>query len=102
MSRRPRQPGGPGGDSPVRLVERMRGSRDHYRDLAVRLEAALLDAPVRDDYGDIERRLERALRLRGFEMPATSDSGRPADRPTAGSRPGEAGSPCSSSSWSSR
>ena len=83
---RPRQPGGPGDDSTVRLIERLKSSRDRYRDLAVRVEAALLGAPARDDYGDIERRLERALRLRGFEMPAASDPGRSTDRPRAGSR----------------
>ena len=72
MSGRPRQPDSPRNDGTVRLIERMRGSRDRYRDLAARVEAALLGAPVRDDYGDMERRLERALRLRGFEMPAAS------------------------------
>ena len=72
MTRRPRQPGSPRNDGTVRLIERMKDSRDHYRDLVVRVEAALLGAPVRDDYGDMERRLERALRLRGFEMPAAS------------------------------
>ena len=72
MSRRPRQPGSPRNDGTVRLIERMKDSRDRYRDLAVRIEAALLRAPVRDDYGDIERRLERALRQRGLEMPASS------------------------------
>ena len=81
MSRRPRQPGRPGDDSTVRLIERMRGSRDYYRDLAVRIEAALLGAPVRDDYGDIEHRLERALRAKGFQMPPASDPRRTADRP---------------------
>ena len=86
MSRRPRQPGSPRDDSTVRLIERIKDSRDHYRDLAVRIEAALLGAPVRDDYGDIERRLERALRGRGFEMPAASDPLRSTDRPRAGSR----------------
>ena len=86
MSRRPRQPGSPRNDRTVRLIERMRGSRDHYRDLAVRIEAALLNAPVRDDYGDIERRIERALRKRGFEMPPASDPRRSTDRPRAGSR----------------
>ena len=85
---RPRQPGGPGDDSTVRLIERLKRSRDRYRDLVVRVEAALLRAPVRDDYGAVERRLERALRLRGFEMPAASDPRRPADRPCTESRSG--------------
>lgn len=89
MSRRPRQPGGPGDDGAVRLIERMRDSRDRYRDLVVRIEAALLGAPVRDDYGDIERRLERALRLRGFEMPAASDSERQDRRRARNRRTGD-------------
>jgi len=85
VSRRPQQPGGRG-DTTVRLIERMRGSRDYYRDLAVRIEAALLNAPVRDDYGDMERRIERALRARGFQMPAACELQRSTDRPRAGSR----------------
>lgn len=32
--------------------------------------AALLDTRPRDDFGGLERRLERALRKAGFEMPA--------------------------------
>ncbi len=86
MSGGPRQPGSPRNDGTVRLIERMRGSRDYYRDLAVRIEAALLDAPVRDDYGDIERRIERALRKKGFELPPAADPRRPAGRPRAGRR----------------
>ena len=86
MSRRPRQPGSPRNSSTVRLIERIRDSRDYYRHLAVRIEAALLGAPVRDDYGDMERRIERALRDRGFDMPAASEPRRPADRPRAGNR----------------
>ena len=86
MSRRPRQPGSPRTNSTVRLIERIKDSRDYYRDLAARIEAALLGAPVRDDFGDIEHRLKRALRKRGFEMPPASDWPRPADRPRAGSR----------------
>ena len=86
MSRWPREPGSPRNHGTVRLIERMRGSRDYYRDLAVRIEAALLGAPVRDDYGNIERRIERALRTKGCEMPPASDPRRPADRPRAGRR----------------
>ena len=71
----------------VRLIDRLKASRDRYRDLAVRAEAALLGVPVRDDYGSIERRLERALRDKGFELPPALDPRRPADRPPAGSRP---------------
>ena len=73
-------------ESTVRLIDRLKASRDRYRDLAVRAEAALLGAPVRDDYGNIERRLERALRDKGFEMPAATHPRRPVDRPPAGSR----------------
>ena len=86
MSGRPQQPVRPADDRTVRLIDRIRDSRNRYRDLAVRVEAALLGAPVRDDYGDIERRLERALQLRGFEMPAPSDPRRPAHRRHAGNR----------------
>ncbi len=73
-------------ESTVRLIDRLKASRDRYRDLAVRAEAALLGVPVRDDYGSIERRLERALRAKGFRMPAASGPRRPGDRPPAGSR----------------
>ena len=73
-------------DSIVRLIDRLKASRDQYRDLAVRAEAALLGVPVRDDYGSIERRLERALRDKGFEMPPATHPRRPVDRPPAGSR----------------
>ena len=73
-------------ESTIRLIDRLKASRDRYRDLAVRAEAALLGVPVRDDYGSIERRLERALRDKGFELPPAFDPRRPADRPPAGSR----------------
>ena len=73
-------------ESTVRLIDRLKASRDRYRDLAVRAEAALLGVPVRDDYGSIERRLQRALRDKGFEMPAATRPLRPVDRPPAGSR----------------
>ena len=86
MSRRPRQPGSPRNDGTVRLIERIKDSRNHYRDLAVRVEAALLGAPVRDDFGDIEHRLERALQTRGFELPPASDPQRSTDRPRARKR----------------
>ena len=55
--------------STVKLIDRLKASRYRYRDLAVRAEAALLGVPVRDDFGSIDRRLERALRDKGFEMP---------------------------------
>ena len=73
-------------ESTVKLIDRLKASRDRYRDLAVRAEAALLGVPVRDDYGSIGRRLERALRDKGFEMPAATHPRRPVDRPPAGSR----------------
>ena len=73
-------------DGTVGLIDRLRASRDRYRDLAVRAEAALLGVPVRDDYGSIERRLERALLDKGFEMPAATHPRRPVDRSPAGSR----------------
>ena len=73
-------------DSTVRLIDRLKASRDRYRDLAVRAEAALLGVPVRDDYGNIERRLERALRAKGFRMPATSDPRRRAGSRRSGGR----------------
>ena len=43
-----------------RTIDRLRQSRDRYRDLAARAEAALLGVPVREDYGSLERRLQRA------------------------------------------
>ena len=73
-------------ESTVRLIDRLKASRDRYRDLAVRAEAALLGVPVRDDYGSIEDRLERALRAKGFRMPAASDPRRPEDRRSGGNR----------------
>ena len=73
-------------ESTVRLIDRLKASRDRYRNLAVRVEAALLGVPVRDDYGSIDRRLERALRDEGFEMPAATPPRRPVDRPPPGSR----------------
>jgi len=75
-----------GGDNALETFERLRNSRDRYRDLAVRAEAALLGVPVREDYGSIERRLERALGHHGLKMPPASGSGRPAERRRAGSR----------------
>ena len=78
--------GGRGQDNALETLARLRKSRDRYRNLAVRAEAALLGVPVRDDYRGMERRLARALRHHGFEMPAASDSIRPADRRRAGTR----------------
>ena len=79
---------GRGQDNALETLARLRKSRDRYRDLAVRAEAALLGVPVRDDYGSIERRLEQAPRDKGFEMPAASDTGRAAERRRAANRRG--------------
>ena len=73
-------------DRTIRLIDRLKASRDRYRHLALRAEAALLGVPVRDDYGSIERRLERALRAKGFQMSPATGSGRPPDRGQAGRR----------------
>ncbi|MDE0343853.1 MAG: hypothetical protein OXK82_11940 [Deltaproteobacteria bacterium] len=70
----------------IRTIDRLRESRDRYRDLALRAEAALLGVPVRDDAGAIERRLERALQYRGFSMPAASGPRRSAGRRRTGNR----------------
>ena len=51
-------------------VARLSESRAAYRDLALRLEAALLDAPPRADLRGIETRLRQALGAAGFTMPA--------------------------------
>ena len=52
-------------------VARLSDSRAAYRDLALRVEAALLDAPPRSDFRGIETRLRQALAASGFSMPAT-------------------------------
>ena len=58
------------GDTVLHTIDRLKKSRDRYRDLAVRIEAALLGLPPREDFHGLERRLERALGERGFELPA--------------------------------
>ena len=50
-------------------VARLGESRARYRDLALRVEAAVLRAPARDDPGGLEDRLRRALRDAAFELP---------------------------------
>ena len=50
-------------------VTRLDESRARYRDLALRVEAAVLRAPARDDPGGLEDRLRRALRDAGFALP---------------------------------
>lgn len=73
-----------GQESATIVIDRLRKSRDPYRELALRAEAALLGVPPRDDFAGIERHLERALRGNGFEMPA-----RPGQRPSDWRREGK-------------
>ena len=54
-------------------LRRLGESRATYRDLALRVEAALLRTVPRRDFGDLEGRLARALRAAGFEMPEAPD-----------------------------
>ena len=54
-------------------LRRLGESRATYRDLALRVEAALLRTVPRRDLGGLEGRLARALRAAGFEMPEASD-----------------------------
>ena len=54
-------------------LRRLGESRATYRDLALRVEAALLRTTPRKDLGDLEGRLSRALRAAGFEMPEAPD-----------------------------
>ena len=54
-------------------VARLSDSRATYRNMALRVEAALLRARPREDLGGLEGRLRRALRTAGFEMPAAPD-----------------------------
>ena len=72
-------PGRDRGDATLRTIDRLKKSRDRYRELAVRAEAALLGPPPREDFHGLERRLERALGGRGFDMPARPRPS-PADR----------------------
>ena len=50
-------------------LQRLGESRATHRDLALRVEAALLRNVPRRDLGGLEGRLARALRAAGFEMP---------------------------------
>ena len=54
-------------------MARLSQSRAGYRDLALRVEAALLDAPPRADFRGIEARLRQALAASGFRLPAGRD-----------------------------
>ena len=57
-------------DTTLHTIDRLKKSRDRYRDLAVRAEAALLGLLPREDFHGLERRLERALGGKGFDLPA--------------------------------
>ena len=74
-------PGRDWGDATLRTIDRLKKSRDRYRGLAVRAEAALLGLPVREDFHG----LERALGGRGLDMPARPRPS-PADRRPGGKR----------------
>ena len=54
-------------------LQRLGESRATYRDLALRVEAALERTRPRQDLGDLESRLDRALRAAGFMMPGAPD-----------------------------
>lgn len=54
-------------------LRRLAESRAAYRDLGLRVEAALARAPPRRDLGDLEGRLDRALHAAGFAMPPAPD-----------------------------
>ncbi len=54
-------------------LRRLGESRATYRDLALRVEAALGRTAPRRDLGDLEGRLDRALRAAGFTMPGAPD-----------------------------
>ena len=53
----------------LKTVERVRESRDRYRELAARAETALLRTTPSDDLGSLERRLGLALKKAGFDLP---------------------------------
>ena len=54
-------------------LRRLGESRATYRDLALRVEAALGRTAPRRDLGDLEGRLARALRAAGFTLPGAPD-----------------------------
>ena len=54
-------------------LQRLGESRATYRDLALRVEAALLRTRPRQSLGDLEGRLARALCAAGFTMPGAPD-----------------------------
>lgn len=63
-------------------MARLSQSRAGYRNLALRVEAALLDAPPRADFRGIETRLRQALAASGFRMPAADPPTSPGSGPT--------------------
>ena len=73
------------GDTTLHTIDRLKKSRDRYRDLSVRAEAALLGLPPREDFHGLERRLKRALGGRGFDLPARPRPS-PPDRRRGGNR----------------
>ena len=52
----------------LKTVERVRESRDRYRELAARANAALLRTGPRSDLGSLKRRLRLALHKAGFAL----------------------------------
>lgn len=73
----------------LKTIERVRESRDRYRDLVARAVAALLGTRRSDDLGSLERRLRLALRKAGFELPPRREV--PARRPQSPGKRGTAG-----------
>ena len=65
---------------------RLRESRARYRDLVIRIEAALTGSPPSDNYGGLDRRLARALQNAGFRMPPRPR--RPQEAPARKPAPG--------------
>ena len=63
----------------LKTVERLRQSRDRYRELAARAEAALLRKAPSGNLALLERRLRLALRKAGFALP-------PRGMPSGGTR----------------
>ena len=56
-------------DNARKMIDRVMRSRDRYRELAARAEAALLRTRISDDLGSLERRLRLALQKKGFTQP---------------------------------
>jgi len=56
-------------DNARAAAERFAASRDRYRGLALRVEAALLARPPSDDFGGLAERVARALQRKGCVLP---------------------------------